>query len=77
VAEVIYESLLSSLEDHAIIGALRHSKICSRFDQIANFIVFSPTIIYNVVEVDIGAASSQWTRFSIGKLYPHERRCSI
>jgi hypothetical protein len=34
VAEVVLELLLSSLDDHAIIGALRHGKICSRFDQL-------------------------------------------
>jgi hypothetical protein len=72
VAEVIFESLLSSLDDHAIIGALRHRKICTRLHQIANFIVFSPTIIYNAVELDASVASSQWTHFSIGKLYAHE-----
>jgi len=65
VAYVTFESLLSSLDGRAILRALRHRKICTIFHQIANFIVFSPTIIYNVVKLDVDSTSSQWTRFSI------------
>jgi len=43
------------------------------FDQIANFILFSPTIINNVTEPDASIASSQWTHFSITDLYAHQR----
>jgi hypothetical protein len=65
LAYVTFESLLSSLDGRTILRALRHRKICTLFDQIANFIVFSPTIIYNVIKLDVDSTSSQWTRFSI------------
>jgi len=65
MAEVMLESPLSSHDDHAIIEGFRHRQILQQSDQIANFIVFSPTIIYNVVKLDVDSTSSQWTRFSI------------
>jgi hypothetical protein len=72
-AEVIFELPLLSLRRRAIIVTLRHRKFCTLFDQIANFIVFSPTINHNIVEPHAGVASSQWTYFSIRDLYAHER----
>ena len=70
--QVEFESLAHSHGRRMTIGFWRHSKDRPHFDQIANFIVSSPTINSCRIELYKLVTSSQWTSLSDGELDAHK-----